>query len=77
MSDAATIDRSDTMPGSLQPAAPAAGPQGAASFPLPSAAAARYSVWLLTVIYMLNFVDRQIVNILAEPIKRDLGLADW
>lgn len=46
-------------------------------FPLPSAAAARYSVWLLTLIYMLNFVDRQIVNILAEPIKRDLGLADW
>ncbi|OWK33610.1 spinster family MFS transporter [Sphingomonas dokdonensis] len=46
-------------------------------FDLPSAAAARYSVWLLTLIYMLNFVDRQIVNILAEPIKRDLGLADW
>lgn len=77
MSDGATIDRSDTVPGGLQPAAPAAEPQGAASFPLPSAAAARYSVWLLTVIYMLNFVDRQIVNILAEPIKRDLGLADW
>lgn len=46
-------------------------------FDLPSAAAARYSVWLLTLVYMLNFVDRQIVNILAEPIKRDLGLADW
>ncbi|PZQ22693.1 MAG: MFS transporter [Sphingopyxis macrogoltabida] len=28
-------------------------------------------------IYALNFLDRQIVNILAEPIKRDLGLADW
>jgi MFS family permease len=26
---------------------------------------------------VLNFVDRQIVNILAEPIKRDLHLTDW
>ncbi|WP_235538582.1 spinster family MFS transporter [Sphingomonas sp. Root710] len=26
---------------------------------------------------MLNFLDRQIVNILAEPIKRDLHLSDW
>lgn len=46
-------------------------------FPLPSAAAARYGVGLLTLIYMLNFVDRQIVNILAEQIKHDLHLADW
>lgn len=36
----------------------------------------RYSLGLLSLIYMLNFVDRQIVNILAEPIKRDLGLSD-
>lgn len=53
---------------------PEATPQ---DFPLPSAIAARYTVGLLTIVYMLNFVDRQIVNILAEPIKRDLGLADW
>lgn len=37
----------------------------------------RYALALLFVIYMLNFVDRQIVNILAELIKRDLNLADW
>lgn len=37
----------------------------------------RYAVALLFVIYMLNFLDRQIINILAEPIKHDLGLADW
>lgn len=37
----------------------------------------RYALWLLLVIYTLNFLDRQVVNILAEPIKRDLGLADW
>lgn len=32
---------------------------------------------LLTVLYFFNFVDRQIVAILVEPIKADLGLADW
>jgi MFS family permease len=32
---------------------------------------------LLLTIYILNFLDRQIVNILAEPIKNDLQLADW
>lgn len=30
----------------------------------------------LLVVYILNFLDRQIVNILAEPISRDLGLSD-
>ncbi|MFZ5721615.1 MAG: spinster family MFS transporter [Pseudomonadota bacterium] len=37
----------------------------------------RYAMWLLLGIYIINFLDRQVVNILAEPIKRDLGLADW
>jgi hypothetical protein len=32
---------------------------------------------LLLGIYIVNFLDRQVVNILAEPIKNDLGLADW
>jgi predicted MFS family arabinose efflux permease len=36
-----------------------------------------YLVAVLTVSYALNFVDRQIVTILAEPIKKDLGLHDW
>ena len=36
-----------------------------------------YALGLLLVIYTLNFLDRQVVNILAEPIKRDLGLMDW
>jgi MFS family permease len=34
-------------------------------------------VTLLTVGFALNLLDRQIINILAEPIKRDLQLADW
>lgn len=37
----------------------------------------RYPLTILFLIYTLNFLDRQIVNILAEPIKQDLQLADW
>jgi MFS family permease len=37
----------------------------------------RYALGLLLAIYTLNFLDRQIINILAEPIKRELHLADW
>ncbi|MGA0605013.1 spinster family MFS transporter [Phenylobacterium sp. VNQ135] len=33
-------------------------------------------VWLLAVVYTLNFLDRQIVSILAEPIREDLNLTD-
>lgn len=36
----------------------------------------RYALWMLLIIYTLNFVDRQIVAILAGPIKADLGLSD-
>ncbi len=36
-----------------------------------------YVMVLLLAIYILNFLDRQVVNILAEPIKNDLQLADW
>jgi MFS family permease len=37
----------------------------------------RYAIWLLFVVYVFNFIDRQIVTILAEPIKQDLQIADW
>lgn len=37
----------------------------------------RYAMFLLLGIYIVNFLDRAVVNILAEPIKNDLGLADW
>lgn len=33
-------------------------------------------VGLLTAAFALNLLDRQIINIVAEPIKRDLGLTD-
>jgi len=42
-----------------------------------SPAYTRYAMGMLFVIYVTNFLDRQVVNILAEPIKQDLHLADW
>lgn len=42
-----------------------------------SAGYRRYALWVLLVIYILNFLDRQIVTILAEPIKQELDLKDW
>jgi len=40
------------------------------------AAQTRTMLWVLLIVYIFNFLDRQIVNILAEPIKADLGLSD-
>ena len=36
----------------------------------------RYALGLLVVVYVFNFIDRQILNILAEAIRKDLGLSD-
>jgi MFS family permease len=36
-----------------------------------------YAMTLLLLISIVNYLDRQVVHILAEPIKNDLGLADW
>lgn len=35
-----------------------------------------YTLLLLTVVYAVNFIDRQILSILQESIKKDLGLSD-
>jgi MFS family permease len=37
---------------------------------------ARYVLGVLVLVYVVNFLDRQIPAILAEPIKRDLGTSD-
>jgi predicted MFS family arabinose efflux permease len=57
----------------------ASGPAEASASPRPlySQAYLRYALGLLCVVYIINFVDRQILAILLESIKRDLGLADW
>jgi MFS family permease len=36
----------------------------------------RMMLWTLLVVYILNFLDRQIVAILAEPMKAEFGLSD-
>jgi len=36
----------------------------------------RWPIALLTLIYVLNFVDRQLVGILGQPMKAELGLSD-
>jgi len=41
-----------------------------------STAYTRYALGLLSVVYVVNFVDRQVLSILLESIKLDLGLRD-
>lgn len=50
--------------------------QGIASPATGVSAQTRTMLWILLIVYIFNFLDRQIVNILAEPIKADLGLSD-
>ncbi|MBA3676468.1 MAG: MFS transporter [Sphingosinicella sp.] len=35
-----------------------------------------YALFVLVVVYAINFIDRQILSILAQDIKKDLGLED-
>lgn len=44
--------------------------------PVRVGAYAWYALIVLVLVYALNFIDRQILSILAEDIKRDLGLED-
>src|ERR687897_2596630 len=48
----------------------------AASTPVRVGAYAWYALFVLVIVYALNFIDRQILSILAEDIKHDLGLED-
>ncbi len=61
---------SSTMP--VQPESPAP-PQPAAE---PTRAYRYYVLGILVVVYTMNFLDRQILGILAGPIKQELALTD-
>jgi len=37
----------------------------------------KWALFILVIVYVFNFIDRQIVNILQEDIKADLNLLDW
>ena len=41
-----------------------------------STAYTRYALGLLCVVYVINFVDRQVLSILLQSIKDDLHLSD-
>ena len=52
------------------------GSQSDVGTPEPSAAYRVTVLALLIVVYTFNFIDRQIIGILAPPIKAELGLTD-
>ena len=54
---------------------PLAPPPGM-SLPMP-VSYRRYALGLMVAIYAINFLDRQIVTLLIEPIKKDLQLTDF
>jgi MFS family permease len=45
--------------------------------PYPPPAKARMAAAVLAVAYMLSFIDRQILSLLVEPMKRDLRITDF
>jgi MFS family permease len=44
--------------------------------PYPSAPRAWWAVSLLLVLYVLSFVDRQVISLMVDPIRKDLGIGD-
>jgi len=43
----------------------------------PGAARAWWSVALLLGLYVLSFIDRQVINLMVDPIRKDLGIGDF
>jgi len=56
--------------------ADAAAPAARVEEPWPSPARAWYGVAIFTLALMFNAIDRQIMNLLVDPIKHDLGITD-
>ena len=44
--------------------------------PAPTTVQKWYVVGVLTVVYIFNFVDRQILSVVQEPMRVELGLSD-
>lgn len=51
-------------------------PAFAGAVPYPASAQAWYLVFVLLLFYIFSFIDRQIISLLVEPIKRDLQVSD-
>jgi MFS family permease len=58
---------------SAQPANPA---QSAAEQPFPPPAVGWYATVILALLYWISVLDRFIISLLVDPIKRDLGMTD-
>jgi len=58
------------------PSAPSRAPARPPEAPPLGGRAASLTLAVLVLVYVLNFLDRQIVTILAEDIKADLGISD-
>jgi MFS family permease len=54
----------------------ASSPTVAGAVPYPASAQAWYLVFVLLIFYIFSFIDRQIISLLVEPIKRDLNVSD-
>ncbi len=57
-------------------AAPAAS-EGSGAAPIKVGVYSYYVLAVLLLIYIVNFIDRTILSIVAQPMKEELGLADW
>jgi len=71
MSDVAPPPVTDTV--SAAGAAPASPVEGT---PLPSSTQAWWVVGVLSLAGIVSYIDRQVINLLVEPIKADLGVSD-
>src|SRR6478609_4162482 len=67
---------SSTGPAAIQRPEESLGLDNEAVDTYPSLGYAWYVVGVLTLAYVVSFVDRQILSLLAEPIERDLGIGD-
>ena len=63
------------MASTANPAAISSAPDAPAT-PFPSTARAWYVVAVLSLAAIVSYIDRQVINLLVEPIKADLGVSD-
>lgn len=68
MSDRASVEAQAAIPDPNSAAEP--------GIPMVSAQFRSYALWVLLAVYTVNFLDRQIVSIVAEPIKNELQISD-
>ena len=65
------------MPEAARPAgSPASSARAGAANPEFTTGYTNYVLGILFLVYVMNFVDRQILSILVEPIKASLGASD-